>query len=244
MLASIPAALVLLAGAVLAALTGGHAGQPLIPADVRDATSGLSITLTADQPVQGTGNPVTYRIVVANSGPGRFDDATVRDDVPVALYGVHWTCVADSGATCRAAGGEGSAVASVVTLPAQGSGVTIVVEGTVADAAAGTSIVNRAVFLAHSRTLVIEGVILRSDPVTTLVPEPGHDADWTDHSRPGTSRLRPRNASSYPGTAASSRSSARMRSARTAAFSSDSPTAHHVAPPASGSARNSSATAR
>jgi len=70
-------------------------------------------------------------------------------------------------------------VAAGVALPPGGS-VTVEVDGTVAEAAAGGSIVNRASFRARSRTPVAELLILRGEAVTTLVPEPGHDVDWTD----------------------------------------------------------------
>lgn len=180
MLASIPAAFALLAGAVLAVMAQAHVGTPLTPADVRDASYGLSISESVDQQVEGVGGAVIYRIAVANDGPSSFNDAGVLDDVPESVTGVSWTCAAGGGGgACRTPAGTGGHVAVAVVLPPRSS-LTIVVEGTVASAAAGGTIVNRASFRARSRSLLAGDLILRSDPVTTAVPEPGQDVGWTD----------------------------------------------------------------
>lgn len=178
MLASIPAFLVLLVGALVAAVTGGHAEVSIAP-NVRDGAYGLSITDTVDQPVQGVGRPVTYRVAVANSGPGTLEEATILDDVPPTVADVRWTCAADGGAACPAGAGAGNRVVVPVTLPV-GGGVRLVVEGTVAPAAAGASIAGRASLRARARSPIAELVILRGDPVTTLVPEQGDEEDWPD----------------------------------------------------------------
>ncbi|HEY7200621.1 MAG TPA: hypothetical protein VIC57_10435 [Candidatus Dormibacteraeota bacterium] len=92
---------------------------------------------------------------------------------------VRWTCAADGGAACLAEAGAGNRVAAPVSLPV-GGGVRLVVDGAVAPAAAGDSIVGRASLHARARSPIAELVILRGDPVTTLVPEAGHDEDWPD----------------------------------------------------------------
>jgi uncharacterized repeat protein (TIGR01451 family) len=168
-LASITAAFAMLAAALLTALGPAGAGTPLTASAIRDASYGLSVTKTVDQRFQGAGGEVTYRIAVANQGSTVVRGATVVDDVPGTVTGVHWTCAAEGGATCAVGAGAGGRIAVSTVLPPR-SRVTLVVQGTVAEGAAGGTIVNRASVEVPSRAMIAGGVTLTSEPATTVVP--------------------------------------------------------------------------
>jgi uncharacterized repeat protein (TIGR01451 family) len=180
-LASITTAFAMLAAALLTALGPAGAGSPLTASAIRDASYGLSVTKTVDQRFQGVGGEVTYRIAVANQGSTVVRGATVVDEVPSTVTGVRWTCAAEGGATCAAAGGAGGAIAVSTVLPPR-SRVTLLVEGVVAESAAGGTIVNRASVEVPSRALIAGGVTLTSEPATTAVP--ARALDWPDSSTP------------------------------------------------------------
>src|SRR4029453_13137535 len=75
----------------------------------------LSITKTDGQTTAVPGMPLTYTIVVSNSGPSQVLGATVTDTFPAALTGVTWTCVGAAGSTCTP-GGVGN-INDTVSLP-------------------------------------------------------------------------------------------------------------------------------
>ena len=94
----------------------------------------LAITKTlTGSPVPGL--PVTYTIVVTNTGPSPVTAASVTDVFPVALVAPAWTCTADAGSSCAAASGTGN-LATTVTLEA-GDRATFTVTGLIAASATG-----------------------------------------------------------------------------------------------------------
>jgi len=98
------------------------------PAGVISAPLGanLSIAKTSNTPVVAPSGPVSYTIVVSNSGPDTAVGATVTDDFDAALTNVTWTCVASVGATCGNGAGD---LVDLVTIPAGGN-VTYTVSAT------------------------------------------------------------------------------------------------------------------
>jgi uncharacterized repeat protein (TIGR01451 family) len=94
----------------------------------------LGISKTDGQSTVLPGAPLTYTIVVANSGPADAVDVLVTDSLPASLTGATWTCAASAGSNCPAAG-TGSINASVTV--ADGGSVTFTVHATVADNASG-----------------------------------------------------------------------------------------------------------
>lgn len=91
-------------------------------------------TVAATSGVPGT--PITYSLVVANTGPSTATNALVNDALPASLTAASWTCTAAAGATCPA-GGSGSLVDVPVTL-APGAQATFTITATIAPAATGT----------------------------------------------------------------------------------------------------------
>jgi uncharacterized repeat protein (TIGR01451 family) len=171
-LAFITVPLALLAAALLTAIAPVVRAAPLSGAAIRDASYGVSISKSVDERVQDAGGEVTYRIVVANLGTTVVRGATVIDDIPDTVTGVHWTCTPEGGATCAADAGDGGRIAVSTVLPPRGR-VTVVAQGTVTAGAAGGAIVNRASVDVPSRAMIAGGVTLSSQPVTTAVPATG-----------------------------------------------------------------------
>ena len=82
----------------------------------------VSVTKTVDPTAANNGDTATFTIVVANAGPSTVIGVAVEDHFPPALQSdLAWTCVAQGGATCTAAGtGD---IVDTVDLP-PGSSVT------------------------------------------------------------------------------------------------------------------------
>lgn len=83
------------------------------------------------------GAPLTYSVLVANTGPSDEPNATIQDTLPTPLQNASWTCQASGGAICPAAGGSGNIQATGVHLPA-GSQLVFTVQGTVDPSYTGT----------------------------------------------------------------------------------------------------------
>ena len=96
----------------------------------------LAITKTDGVTTVYRGGPVTYTIVVTNSGTYAVT-GTVTDTVPASVTGVNWTCVASAGSSCAAASGAGNAINTSANLLAGGT-ATYTVTGTIAAGASGT----------------------------------------------------------------------------------------------------------
>jgi uncharacterized repeat protein (TIGR01451 family) len=99
-------------------------------------STNLSIQKTAGPGPVLVSGPVSYTIVVSNSGPDTAVGAIVSDDFPAALTNVTWTCAPSAGATCTAAGAGD--LQDVVTIPAGGT-VTYSVTATAPAAPANIS---------------------------------------------------------------------------------------------------------
>jgi uncharacterized repeat protein (TIGR01451 family) len=75
------------------------------------------------------GEPITYSVIVSNTGPSNDPSASVQDSVPAALQSPSWTCTATGGATCTAGPVSGD-INDTASLPV-GSLVTYSVKGTI-----------------------------------------------------------------------------------------------------------------
>src|SRR5205807_1615109 len=89
----------------------------LTPAEIQSITQAystgkcqadLSIVKTHSPSTGTPGQPITFTITVANSGPSAATGAMVTDNFPGAISGVTWNCVASSGSSCGAASGSGN----------------------------------------------------------------------------------------------------------------------------------------
>ncbi|HVX12146.1 MAG TPA: DUF4214 domain-containing protein [Pirellulales bacterium] len=99
-----------------------------------DDKGGNSTTNATGSVVAGT--PLTYTVVVSNTGPSDVTAASITDALPSDFTGGSFTATATGGATGFTASGSGN-ISDTVDLPA-GSSITYVITGTVAASATGT----------------------------------------------------------------------------------------------------------
>ncbi|MEM9530153.1 MAG: DUF11 domain-containing protein [Pseudomonadota bacterium] len=85
------------------------------------ATANLSIAKTDNQATFVSGEPLTYTITVASSGPDDVTGARVVDVLPVGLGNATWTCTAEAGGTCPLSGAGN--IDTTVDLPSGASAV-------------------------------------------------------------------------------------------------------------------------
>ena len=115
-------------------------------AGVRQVTD-LSAIKQAQQAELIPGQPVTYTILISNTGlvPGQFDvyNATFTDNVPADIQNVTWTCFATPGSSCDVASGSGNAINTTYDI-LEGGHVVITVSGTLNVSSTATSIANTA----------------------------------------------------------------------------------------------------
>jgi uncharacterized repeat protein (TIGR01451 family) len=111
---------------------GGGLGRP----------ADLTISKTVAPAVVVPGLPVTYTIMVTNTGSANADGATVLDLFPPTISGVVWTCSGANGATCAQSSGSGNLTLSLPSFPVGGA-ATITITGVVAADATG-NLVNTA----------------------------------------------------------------------------------------------------
>jgi len=111
---------------------GGGLGRP----------ADLTISKTVAPAVVVPGLPVTYTIMVTNTGSADADGATVLDLFPPTISGVVWTCSGANGATCEQASGSGNLTLNLPSFPVGGA-ATITISGVVAADATG-NLVNTA----------------------------------------------------------------------------------------------------
>jgi uncharacterized repeat protein (TIGR01451 family) len=99
----------------------------------------LSITKTATP--SGTylaGQPISWSIVVTNTGAAAVSGVSIADTVPASITGTTWTCAAPAGSDCdttaagTGASGSGNGIALNNVALAAGATATITVNGTVA----------------------------------------------------------------------------------------------------------------
>jgi uncharacterized repeat protein (TIGR01451 family) len=105
---------------------GGGLGRP----------ADLTISKTVAPAVVVPGLPVTYTIMVTNTGSADADGATVLDLFPPTIGGVAWTCSGANGATCAQSSGSGNLTLSLPSFPVGGA-ATITISGVVAADATG-----------------------------------------------------------------------------------------------------------
>ncbi|MDT4955304.1 MAG: large repetitive protein [Acidobacteriota bacterium] len=111
----------------------------------------LSITKTDNATTVYRGGPVSYTIVVTNTGAYTVA-GNVTDVVPASITSVTWNCVASPGSTCAALNGSGNNINTSVILEA-GDTATYTVSGTVSPAASG-SLINQASVALQSSWLI------------------------------------------------------------------------------------------
>jgi uncharacterized repeat protein (TIGR01451 family) len=97
----------------------------------------LHITKTDGVSSATPGTPITYTIVVTNSGPSDAPGTTVADNFPATLTGVSYTSVAAGGATGNTAGPANGNISDTLSMPS-GSSVTYTVHATIVSSATGT----------------------------------------------------------------------------------------------------------
>ncbi len=157
-----------------AAATGTIANQATVSAPTgttdpstlnNSATDTDTVTKSADLGVTKTdgvntvvpGGPITYTIVVNNSGPSNVIGGSVTDTMPVDLVAPTWTCVATGSASC-AASGTGN-INDTVNI-AVGATLTYTVDATVSASSSG-NVVN---------------TVDVATPVGTTDPAPGNNS--------------------------------------------------------------------
>ena len=100
-----------------------------------DPEGDLSITKTDGLTSAVPGAPISYSIVVTNSGPSAASAVPVTDTMPATLNGVAWTCVATPGSACANAAGTGD-ISQLVVVDAGGT-VSFTVTAVIAADATG-----------------------------------------------------------------------------------------------------------
>jgi uncharacterized repeat protein (TIGR01451 family) len=111
-------------------------------------TGDLGVTKTNNVTTLIPGSPVSYTIVVTNSGPSTVTGVTMTDNVPASIINVGWTCAVTPGTgSCSTGAGSGNAISTPVTLGAAAS-ATFTVTGTVDPTAPAGTIANTATITA------------------------------------------------------------------------------------------------
>jgi len=64
----------------------------------------LSISLTDNMDIAISGEPITYTLVVYNSGPDMATSALITDTLPEIVTGITWNCISSPGSTCPGSG--------------------------------------------------------------------------------------------------------------------------------------------
>ncbi|UQX87469.1 DUF11 domain-containing protein [Jatrophihabitans telluris] len=108
---------------------GGDAGTGPVPAGNHPS---FTITKTADRTSYLLGQPVSYRIVVTNSGTGT-GTGTITDTAPSAVSIAAVSCAAPSGSSCNTTGSSGNTLSGQVNL-AVGKSATFTLTGTASSA--------------------------------------------------------------------------------------------------------------
>lgn len=96
----------------------------------------ISIAKTASTSSLTPGGTVTYTITVTNTGAVAANGTSVDDPVPTGIASQAWTCAANAGATCTAAGT--GAISDTLTAFPAGSFVTYTVSAVIANNPPGT----------------------------------------------------------------------------------------------------------
>lgn len=97
----------------------GPASAPVAAYPAASLSSDLAISVSNQRSYVTGGEPVSYRIVVSNTGPAGVAGARVQDTLDPEFSGATWTCQPSPGAVC-AASGSGN-LDQRVDLPVGGS---------------------------------------------------------------------------------------------------------------------------
>ena len=97
----------------------------------------LQITNTDGQTTAAPGSPVTYTLVITNTGPSSVTGVTITDVLPATLTNVSYTATATGGASGFWANVTGINLANTVDMPA-GSTITYLVHANVSATATGS----------------------------------------------------------------------------------------------------------
>ena len=89
----------------------------------------LILSLTDNTDVAISGEPITYSLVVFNTGPDMATGALITDTMPEIVTGITWTCISSPGSTCP---GSGNGFIDTDVDLAVGGVITFTVTGQVA----------------------------------------------------------------------------------------------------------------
>lgn len=146
--------------AVLNELTPGDNVSTLVtPIEVR---GDLSITRASNPVVPQAGQPITYTLTVANSGPSTVVGANVVNMFPISVTNVIWNCSATSGSVCPAPG-SGNMSAAVTLAP--GGIATFTATGMVSPSAV--------VMPPHSAMVTVPGNVTDPNPDNNVFTDGG-----------------------------------------------------------------------
>lgn len=169
-------------GAPLGVTDPNSANNSVTDSNVVSTEADLSITKTDNSATPGSvvpGTPLTYTIVVSNTGPGDVTGATVADTYPADFTGVTYTATSTGTASGFTANGSGN-IDDTVDL-AVGSTITYIVKGTIAAAATGT-LTNTAKITPPADTIDTNTTNNSATDTDTLTPQAGLTITKTDNS--------------------------------------------------------------
>lgn len=90
------------------------------------------------------GENITYTIVVSNNGPSNATGLSIKDTVPALITNITWTAVASGNAAVGTVSGTGNVINLTGDMPADGSTITVTINGKVSAAAPNGNIINTA----------------------------------------------------------------------------------------------------
>jgi uncharacterized repeat protein (TIGR01451 family) len=122
----------------------------------------LAVSVSSGLARVGWGQPITYTVVVSNSGTGPAPAATLTDTMPAQLTNVSWTCSGTNGGAC-AASGTGDINDATLVLPA-GASATYIVSATIGAGSGNSSTL-------HSATAAITSGGTDSNPANNTGSE-------------------------------------------------------------------------
>ncbi len=93
-----------------ASVTGNGVTSAKASATVSVLVSDLSISKTDGSATYTAGNPISYTIIVRNSGPSNATGVSITDTVPATISGITTNCTASGIASCGTNGSSGNAI--------------------------------------------------------------------------------------------------------------------------------------
>lgn len=140
---------------------------PVFSTAITNVTRMARIKIEKSGPtVTEAGTPGQYIIRVTNDGPGRADNVTIKDQLPVQILQASWTAIANGGASLSGpASGTGDVLTTASLPPITGAEIIITVTGVLDPAFGGSTFTNTAIAL-NDPSISPEG---DTASVTTLV---------------------------------------------------------------------------